>query len=100
MSLAGHADWRPFGQTCCVVACGWSGQAVTSNRRDEPGKLHDADDLTRASSLPKAGGKGQAAAPTTRQSGGSGIRRIGQSKSKPAESAGLNFLTPHAAPVR
>ena len=41
----------------------WAGQAVTFNRRAEPGKLHDADDLTRASSLPKAGAKGQAAPP-------------------------------------
>src|SRR5262249_30765223 len=46
------ANWR----TCATVqglngsdgSLGWSGQAVTSNRRAEPGKPHDADDLTRS----------------------------------------------------
>jgi hypothetical protein len=42
---------------------GWSGQAATSNRRAEPGKLHDADDLTRTPYLPKTGAKGEVAVP-------------------------------------
>jgi len=40
----------------------WSGQAVTSNSLAEPGKLHDADNLTRASCLPKIGQNGQTSA--------------------------------------